>query len=170
MRRPTFSPRPSDSAAASANPVVQLARLAPQSEFARAYVAIDALGGGANAREFVVVNGAGAVHGDVIDQAAFHQIDDVPVDARAQHMRAHHEDPRRAGGFRGSQARGNDGQVRMLERRGGVVEREPAVQVQIVLTLGERLDQQARAVELFISAHDWQTASAAGPAGKGSWG
>src|ERR1017187_3208168 len=67
-------------------------------------------------------------------------------------------------------AGGEGGQIGMLERRGGVAEREPAVQVQIVLALGERLDQQARAVELFISAHGWQIASAGGPAGRGSWG
>ena len=35
----------------------------------------------------------------------------------------------------------------MLEGRGGVAEREPAVQLQIVFAFGEGLDQQARAVE-----------------------
>src|ERR1022692_1096691 len=76
------------------NPIVQLAGLAPETEFAGADVAVDAFGGGAEAGQFVIVNGAGAVHGDVIDEAALHQVDDVAVDARAQDMRAHHRSTR----------------------------------------------------------------------------
>ena len=63
-----------------ANPVVQFTGFAPQAELAGAYVAIDAFGGGAEAGDFVVVYGAGAVHGDVIDEAALHQVDDVAID------------------------------------------------------------------------------------------
>ena len=51
-------------------------------------------------------------------------------------------------------ALGDGGEVGMLERRRGVVERQPVVEVQIVRALGERLDQQARAVEEWISGHD----------------
>ena len=118
---------------------------------------------------FVIVDRAGAVHGDVIDEAALDEVDDVAVDAAAQDVRAHHEDARGAGGFGGGEARGDGGQVGMVEGRRGVGEREPAVQVQIVLSLGEGLYQQARAVELFISGHVRQIASAGGPAGRGNW-
>ena len=62
---------------------------------------------------FVIVDGAGAVHGDVIDEAALHQVDEVAVDAGAQDVRAHHQDARRAGGFGGGEARGDGGQVGM---------------------------------------------------------
>ena len=53
-----------------ANPVVELAGLAPQAELAAADVARDALGRRADARQFVVVNRAGAVDGDVVEQTA----------------------------------------------------------------------------------------------------
>ena len=144
-----------------ADPIVQLAG---------ADVAVYAFRGGAEAGQFVIVDGAGAVHGDVVDEAALQQIDDVAVDAGTQDVRAHHEDTCRAGRFGTGQARGDGGQIGVLKRGGGVAEREPAVQVQIVLALGQRLDQQARAVELFISAHGWQIASAGVPGGSDSWG
>ena len=54
-------------ARASAIHVVQLARFPPQTELAGLNVARDALGGRADAREFVVVNRARAVHRDVVD-------------------------------------------------------------------------------------------------------
>ena len=119
MRRPTFSPSPSPSARGLGDPVVQLAGLAPQSELAGADVARHALGGGADARQFVIVNRAGAVHGDVIDEAALHQIDDVAVHAGAQHVRAHHEDARRAALPRRDQPRRDLGQVADANMRSG---------------------------------------------------
>ena len=52
-------------------------------------------------------------------QAALDQVDDVAVDARAQHVRAHHEDARRAA-LRAPRDAGRDfGQLRMRERRRG---------------------------------------------------
>src|ERR1019366_7369301 len=61
-----------------------------------------------------------------------------PRHRRHRQLCSHHEDARRAGGFGGSEAGGEGGQIGMLERRGGVAEREPAVQGQIVFALGER--------------------------------
>ena len=77
-----------------ANPLVQFAGFRPQAELAGADVAVHALGGGTDAGQFVVVYGARAVHRDVVDGAAFQQVDDVPVDAAAQHVSSHHQDPR----------------------------------------------------------------------------
>ena len=96
MRRPTFSPSPSRSVAASRDPFVEFAGFPPKTELAGADVAGDALCGGADACEFVIVDRARAVHGDVVDAAALDQIDDVAVDAGAEHVRAHHQDARRA--------------------------------------------------------------------------
>ena len=118
-----------------ADPVVQLAGFPPQAELAGADVAGDAFGGGADARQFVIVDGARAVHGDVIQEAALHQVDQMAVDAGAQHVGAHHEDARRAGRARLRQAPGHDGQIRMREGRRRVGERQPAIQVQIVASL-----------------------------------
>ena len=73
MRRPTFSPRPRRFGGGLADPVVEFAGFAPEAELAGADVASDALGGGADAGQFVIVNGSGAVHGDVIDEAALHR-------------------------------------------------------------------------------------------------
>jgi len=78
------------------DPVVRLARFAPQPELGGTNVARDALRGGSDAREFVVVDSPGAIHGDMVDGAALEHVDDVPVDVGADDMRPHHEDPRRA--------------------------------------------------------------------------
>src|SRR5262249_18740906 len=50
-----------------ADPVVQLAGLAPEAELAGTDVAVDAFGGGADAGQLGVVDWARAVHGDEID-------------------------------------------------------------------------------------------------------
>ena len=80
--------------------------------------------------------------------AALQQVDDVAVDAGAQDVRAHHQDAGGAAALRGLPRRAATAARSGCSNGGvGVVERQPALQLQIVGALGERLDQQARAVE-----------------------
>src|ERR1700730_8290786 len=74
------------------DPIVDLAGFAPHPKLAGADVAVHALGGGADAGQFVIVNHAGTVHGHVIDETALHQIDDVAVHSGANYVGAHDED------------------------------------------------------------------------------
>src|SRR5205823_10615235 len=73
------------------DPVVKLAGLLPQTKLTGADIAGYRLCGRADAGEFVIVDGAGSVHGDVAQDAALQQIANVPVDSRPQHVRPHHE-------------------------------------------------------------------------------
>src|SRR5260370_42686620 len=82
-------PKPERFGGGLADPIVEFAGLAPQTELAGSNVAIDAFGGGAETGHFVIVNGAGAIHGDVIDEAALHEIDDVAGGAASEGTRAH---------------------------------------------------------------------------------
>src|SRR5215831_17596933 len=74
-----------------ANPFVQFAGFLPEAKLAGANVAVDALRGRADPRQLVVVDRACAVHRDVVDVAALHQVDQVPVDARAKDVRPHQQ-------------------------------------------------------------------------------
>ena len=86
-------------------PNVQLASLAPQTKFTGADVSSHAFRRGALEGQFEIVNRCRAVHGDVVDEAAFHQIDDVPVHSGSNHMRTDDHYARRAGRFRADQPR-----------------------------------------------------------------
>ena len=72
------------------------AGLVPQPELAVLDVAGHALGGRADQRELEVVDRARAVHRDVGDEAAFHQVDDEAREPDLDHVRAHQQDHRRA--------------------------------------------------------------------------
>ncbi len=135
------------------DPFVQLAGFAPEPELAGADVAVHALGGGADAGQFVIVDGARAVEGQVIDPAVLHQIDDVPAHPRAQHVRAHHEDARRAGFARPAQPVRHGCQVRMGERRRRFLQSQPLRSLQIVRSVGQRLQLKPRAVKQLVSGH-----------------
>src|ERR1039457_493366 len=69
-------------------PIVKLARLAPEAEFAGPNVAVHALRCRPDAGQLIIVDGARAVHREVIDGAALHQIYDVPAHAGADHVSA----------------------------------------------------------------------------------
>ena len=154
-----------------ANPVVELAGLAPQSEFAAADVACDALGGGADARQFVVVNRARAVDGDVIEHAALDEVDDLAIDAGAQHVCAHHENARGARALRRDDARGDIIQLRMGVSERSILEGQPIVEVQIVGALRQRAKPQTGAVEEEIFTGHWRNRVVhAVPRGRGNWG
>ena len=79
---PTASPSAQPVADAGRDDVVQPAGFLPQAELAGADVPGDALGGGPDEGELPVVDRPGPVHGDVVDQAALHQVDQVPLHAR----------------------------------------------------------------------------------------
>ena len=168
---PMFSPRPSARSRGLADPVVQLAGLAPQSELAGADVARHALGGGADAGQFVIVDRAGAVHGDVVDEAALDQVDDVAVDAGAKHVRAHHQDAGRAARRAATGARRSS--VRSGWANGGAASSSASQwsSLQIVTRSASGLIAQARAVEQ--SRIYWPLAKerrAAVRRGTGNWG
>ena len=102
--------------------------------------------------KFVVVDRAGAVHGDVVDETALHQVDDVPVHAGAEHVRAHHQDAARLRCLALlADAPAMAGQIGMLERRGLLVERQASGSAADRDTLGERQHAQAGAVEQRVS-------------------
>ena len=61
-------------------------------ELAGLDVARDAFGSCADACQFVIVNDARAVHGDVIDEAVLHQRDQMTRHAGAKQVRAHEQD------------------------------------------------------------------------------
>ena len=103
-------------------PVVQLAGFPPKTEFAGADVASHAFGGGADAREFVIVDHTCAVHRDVVDETALDEVDDVAVDSRAQHMRSHHQNAGCAQAFGFDETPRDFPQVLMLEWRSWIVE------------------------------------------------
>jgi hypothetical protein len=102
-------------------PIVELASFAPQAEFSGADVSPDAFGGCANTGQLEIVNRARAVHRDVIDEAALHQIDYVPVDAGSNNVPTDDHCARRALRLSGSQPRRDLGQVGMLEIRRGII-------------------------------------------------
>ena len=126
------------------DPRVELAGLAPEAEFAGLDVAFDGFGGGADAGELVIVNGAGAVDGEVSDVAAFEEIEQMAMDAGAKDMGAHHQDFCAA---RVADASGERGEIGVIERRSWVIEREPVGEREIVLAGGEGLEAEAGAVE-----------------------
>src|SRR5438270_4438470 len=66
-----------------ADPIVKFAVFLPQAKFAGADVAVHALRSGADAGQFVIVDGPRSVHGDVVDAAALREVDDVAVHAGA---------------------------------------------------------------------------------------
>ena len=68
MRRADVLAEPEPAAAASRIQSFNSPVSLPQAEFAGADVAGHAFGGGADAGEFVVVDRAGAVHGDVLER------------------------------------------------------------------------------------------------------
>src|SRR5437660_11368774 len=95
------------------------------------------------------MNRPGAVHGNQIDEPAFEQIDQLPLDARPEHMRADRQNPSRPGCPCREQSLGEERDCRMLKltRR---VEWQEVVERQIMMSIGERPNPQARAVELRI--------------------
>ena len=96
MRRPTFSPKPEAELSRFADPVIEFGGFSPKTELAGADIACNAFSGRADARQLIIVNGSSAVHCDMCDDALLEQIDDMPVNARAQNVGAHHEDTRRS--------------------------------------------------------------------------
>jgi len=62
------------------------------------------------------VNRPGAVHRDQGHEPALHQVDEVQLTSRAQHVRAHHQDARRAPRLRFRKAPADRGDVRVAER------------------------------------------------------
>src|SRR5258708_16278950 len=119
-------------------PIVQLAGLPPQSKFAGANIPLHAFGGGADAGEFVVVNGARAVHRNVIDESTLHQVDDMAVDSRADNVTAHYEHSRRPSAPRGFKTRRHYRKVLMLKFRRRVAQCQPAIEMRIVNSFRER--------------------------------
>ena len=130
-----------------ADPVVQLAGFLPQPKFAGANIARHRLGSRPDPRQLVIVNRPGAIHGDVAQRTALEQIDDVPVNARPQNVRAHHQNPRRAGLARRHDTPRHLAQLRMRVLRRGILQTQPTLDVQIVGPLRQRLHQQPPAVE-----------------------
>ena len=92
IARPSASPRPSPSRGPARMTSFIRPVSCPQAELAGRDVAGDALGGGADQGEFPIVDRPGPVHGDVVDQAAFHQVDEVRLHAGPQDVGAHHQD------------------------------------------------------------------------------
>ena len=143
-----LSPSPRPSLTPLRDGVVHAAGLFPQAELAGRDVAGDALGAGADQGELPVVDRPGAVHGDERDQPALHQVDEVPLRAGAQDVRAHHQDAGRPALPSPRRSRwpmsGMDGWANV----DGRVERLEDVEREIVLPLRERLEAELRAVEL----------------------
>jgi hypothetical protein len=83
----------------------------------------------------------------VIDQAAFHEVDEVPLHAGSQNVSAHDEHAGRAGLSSGAQALGENRQGWMREFVRGV-ERQKVGEREVVLALAERLEAEAGTIEL----------------------
>ena len=106
----------------------------------------------------------------MIDEAPLDEIDNLAVHARAQNVRAHHQDascPARPGG---RNAGCDLGQPGVLVRRGDFIERQPVRGFQIVDALGERFHQQPGTVEEGIFTGHWKIARRTARRGTKSWG
>lgn len=126
-----FQDRPAERLAQSqtgprpgADGVVHAAGLFPQAELAALNVLRDALRGRPDEGEFPIVDRPRAVHGEVIDQAALHQVDDEALHPRSEDVGAHEQDAGRSPAAGLDQAAAEDGQCGMIEDRQHGVQRQ----------------------------------------------
>src|SRR5713101_164574 len=71
--------------------LVHLARFSPKAEFAGLNVSGHTLGRGTDQCELPIVNRSCPVHGDMIDPAPFHHVNQELSHSRPEDMGAHHE-------------------------------------------------------------------------------
>ena len=142
-----------------ADPVVELARLPPEAELAALHVAGDALRGGSDPGQLVVVDGPRAVHGDEVDQPALHEVDEVAAHPGPEQVGAHHQDPGRPAAAGVQEAPRHLREAGVREGRRLFVETEPVLDAQVVHAIGEGLHAQERPVEhLVLRSHDGNSA------------
>src|SRR6185312_771176 len=111
------------------HPVVNFARLIPQSELPIADVARHAFRRGADPRKLIFVDCAGAIHRDMANETALHQIDNVAVDSGSNQVRAEDQDAGGPGLARSIQALSDGGQIGMFKRGRLIFEIQPAIQL-----------------------------------------
>src|SRR6266852_2398123 len=127
-------------------PIVQLTGFPPQSKLAGANIALHAFGSGADAGELVVVNRARAVHGNVIDEATLHQVDDMAIDARTDDVTAYDEDARCPDPSSGLKTRRYGRKIFVLKFGRYIAECQPAIEMQIVNSFRERFQKEPGSV------------------------
>src|SRR5262249_50572366 len=127
--------------------VIDATSFPPQSKLPAGHVACDGLGRRADQCKFPVVDRPRTVHGNVIDQAAFHQVDEIARNAGAQNVSAHEEEPRRTDFLRCGQALAEDWYCRVLKRLQRRVERKNVTQREVMLAICQRLNSQAGTIE-----------------------
>jgi hypothetical protein len=119
--------------------------------------------------KFVVVDGAGAVHGDGGEPAAFNEIDEVSADTGAEQVGTHDEDARGTAEAGFVEAGGDVFEVVVLEGGVSASSGSQCSSWQIVDAFGEGANAEAAAVELGIFAMHGESRR---PEGRraGSWG
>ena len=115
----------------------------PKAELAGLNVASHALGGGADQRQFPIMDRPCAVHGDVINMAALHHVDEESGNAGPDDMGTHHENARPIipPGFYQAAAQDRQGWMRKNRRR--CFQRQQDRQIQVVTTVCQGLSTEA---------------------------
>ena len=120
-----------------ANDVIHLAGFLPESELACADVPRHAFRRSADQCKLPIVDRPGSVHGNMVDQASFHQINDESCDACLQHMSSHEKNACSAMAFGRRKPAGKLRQGGMAKVGQGRIQGQHVTQIEIVLTTGK---------------------------------